>query len=330
MRAPAFWQRPQRGLMAKALSPVAAAYGAVASRRLARDGLRAPVAVVCVGNFTAGGAGKTPTALAIARALRARGERPFFLTRGYGGQSGPEPVRVDLSLHDARQVGDEALLLARCAPTIVGADRILGARVCVQAGASVIVMDDGLQNPSLAKDYALAVIDATVGIGNGLCLPAGPLRAPMSRQWPLVDDVLLLGDGIAGETLAAQAELAGKPVWRARLAPQPAAIERLRARKVLAFAGIGRPEKFFATLESMGARIAARVPFPDHHTFSARDLARLRADAERAGAILVTTEKDAARIGPANLLGIDILPVDLQVDDEAGFFSAIARAVERR
>jgi tetraacyldisaccharide 4'-kinase len=312
MRAPGFWQDPP-GLAAALLSPAAALYGAVAGRRLARPGARAPVPVICVGNLTAGGAGKTPTVLALVERLAARGERPAVLTRGYGGRlAGPVAVSAQ---HTAAEVGDEPLLLARAAPTVVARDRPAGARLAAGLGASAIIMDDGLQNPSLSKDLSLAVVDAAVGVGNGHVIPAGPLRAPLRAQWPRVDAVLLIGDGAPGEVFVALAVERGKPVLRARLRPAADGAS-LAGRRVLAFAGIGRPDKFFATLAELGADVVARRAFADHHPYHPAELAVLRAEAARQGLLLVTTAKDAARLSEADRAGIEVLDVELVFRDD--------------
>ena len=266
MRRPAFWSATPPTLSARLLSPLAWLYGSVTARRMAGAGTRGPVAIICVGNFVAGGAGKTPTAIALARLLLRRGEMPAFLSRGYGGRLAG-PVAVDPARHAAADVGDEPLLLARAAPAFVAHDRVAGARLAASAGASVVIMDDGLQNPSLAKDLAIAVVDGASGIGNGLALPAGPLRAPLERQLGHVGAVVIIGAGAAGERVAAEARRAGVPVHAARLVADAAAAAAIRRRPVLAFAGIGRPEKFFATLEDAGAVVVERVAFPDHHRF---------------------------------------------------------------
>lgn len=320
MRAPAFWWKPSPNVIAHMLSPLGALYGAIASQRIQRAGERVGVPVICVGNFVAGGAGKTPTAIAIARSLQSAGERPFFLSRGYGAQRDvASPVVVDVSAHTSSDVGDEPLLLARAAPTIVCADRVAGAREAVAKGASVIVMDDGLQNPSLAKDCRIAVVDGGVGVGNGLCIPAGPLRVPLAAQLAMIDALVIIGDGEAGARIEAIADQRKAPVIRARLAPDAEASARLRGQRVFAFAGIGRPEKFFATLADAGAKVVGTRSFADHHRFTADELSQLRTQAKANDAILVTTEKDQARIGGA--FATEVLPVTLEPDD-AGLFAA--------
>jgi tetraacyldisaccharide 4'-kinase len=317
MRPPAFWWQAEPSLLARLLRPAGLIYGSVAGRRMGRPGERAPLPVVCIGNFTLGGAGKTPTALAVAGMLAGAGERPAFLSRGYGGRL-PGPLRVEPH-HRAADVGDEPLLLARSAPAVVSRDRPAGARLAHGIGATVVVMDDGLQNPSLVKDCALAVVDGATGIGNGLALPSGPLRAPMEAQWPAVDAVLVIGGGAGGEAMAREAERRGRRVFRAGLMADPAAARALRGRRVLAFAGIGRPDKFFETLRACGAAVEAARPFPDHHPYTQADLAGLKAEAEQQGLQPVTTEKDLVRIAGAEAWpGLTSLPVRLYLEDEAG------------
>ncbi len=285
MRAPDFWRTD--GLAAWLLAPVGAAVAAVGERRRRRTvPWRAPVPVLCVGNLTAGGAGKTPTALALAALLAPR--RVAFLTRGYGGRE-PGPLWVDPLRHDAGAVGDEALLLAAAAPTVVARDRPAGARLAVER-ADLIVMDDGFQNPSLAKDASLLVVDGEAGHGNGRLIPAGPLRERPGPGFRRASALVLIGPDRHG--VAAAAEL---PVLPATLEP----VGTLPDGPLVAFAGIGRPEKFFASLRARGAGLAATVAFADHHRYRPADLARLRALAERHGARLVTTAKDRVRLPPA-------------------------------
>src|SRR5947209_14330597 len=264
MREPAFWWG--EGSFASALlAPLAALYGAVAQWRLGRGGERAGAPVVCVGNLTVGGAGKTPTALALARMLAAAGERPMFLTRGYGGALAG-PLLVDPARHRAREVGDEPLLLARTAPTIVARDRVKGAGIA--GDASVIVMDDGFHNPSLVKDFSVLVVDARRGIGNGRVIPAGPLRAPLDAQLTRAHALVVVGTSSRAAAVAAAARARDIPVLQARLRPDAAFIAGLGGARVLAFAGIGDPEKFFATLADAGVALAARRSFPDHHRYT--------------------------------------------------------------
>jgi tetraacyldisaccharide 4'-kinase len=309
MRAPAFWWRPDPSPLATLLRPAAAAYAAVAVRRMRQPGATADVPVICVGNFTVGGAGKTPAALTLAHMLAAEGHKPFFLTRGYGGRLAG-PVRVDPAAHKAGDVGDEPLLLARAFPTIVARDRRAGAQLAAGDGAGVVVMDDGLQNPSLAKDLSFAVVDGATGSGNGLCLPAGPLRAPLAAQWPKVDAVIVVGDG-APLAVINEAEVRSKPVLRARLEPEATHAAPLRGRRVLAFAGIGRPDKFFATLRECGATVVAERRFSDHHPYRADEIRAILAEAQANGLDVVTTEKDLVRI--ASLPDVPFLTADIKV-----------------
>src|SRR5262245_21832401 len=293
MREPAFWWR-EVGATARLLAPAAALYGAISGARLGQRGTRAGAPVICIGNLTMGGAGKTPTALAVARLLAAAGERPAFLSRGYGGER-PGPLAVDAARHHAAEVGDEPLLLARAAPTVVARARVAGARLAVAAGASVIVMDDGFQNPSLAKDCSVLVVDARRGIGNGRVIPAGPLRAPLAAQLERAHALVVVGSGSGAAEVAAQARAGNLPVFAARLAPDAGFIAALGGGRALAFAGIGDPEKFFATLAAAGIAVAATRSFPDHHRYSAAEARALCDDADREGLVLVTTEKDLAR-----------------------------------
>ena len=314
MRAPAFWQREKPNLAARLLAPLGAVYGALTARRMTKGGAIAGAPVICVGNFVAGGAGKTPTAIAIAKLLIARRERPFFLTRGYGGRvSSNQPVLVDPQRHRAHEVGDEPLLLAAVAPTIVCHDRVAGAQAAEAAGATVLVMDDGLQNPSLRKDVAIAVVDGGAGIGNGLSIPAGPLRAPLTAQWPHVTAALVIGPGAAGERVAAMAGTAHKRIFTGELRCVGNAGSGLTDKPLYAFAGIGRPEKFFETLRELGANLVGTRSFPDHHAFTPGELDDLGHEAARLGATLVTTEKDRVRLPPD--FAADALPVSLVVKE---------------
>ena len=316
MRAPDFWGAPA-GPVARALAPLGAIYGAAARARLARPAPRANLPTIAIGGLTLGGDGKTPTALALGAILLERGERPFFLSRGHGRRNRSiAPFVVDPARHEARDVGDEALLLARMAPTIVGADRAASARLAQTLGAGALILDDGLHSRRLDPDLAILVVDADYAAGNGFCPPAGPLRAPLAAQLAAVDLVIVIGEG------RGLREPLSKPALRALLAPEPAVSARLAGARLFAFAGIGRPAKFAATLDGIGAETAGFRWFPDHHRYSRRELAALAREAERRRAALVTTEKDAARIGPdPEGLGVDleILPIALLFDrpDEA-------------
>src|SRR5689334_22348561 len=273
MREPAFWWRGA-GPPASLLAPLGLIYGTIAARRMATKGAHAGVPVLCVGNFTLGGAGKTPAVIMLAKMLADGGGHPVCLSRGYGGgEAGPRVV--DGHSDSAAQVGDEALLLARAAPTIVARDRVAGAELARTQGASTVILDDGLQNPSLAKNFTLAVIDARRGVGNALVFPAGPLRAPLAAQIARTDALLVVGDGNAVDGIAAQLRARPAPVFHARLAPDPAAIAALKGQNVLAFAGIGDPDKFFTTVAAAGIVVSRRRPFADHHRYTPRDASEL-------------------------------------------------------
>ncbi|MCK9918702.1 tetraacyldisaccharide 4'-kinase [Microbacteriaceae bacterium K1510] len=332
MHEPAFWWR-KAGLLSALLAPLGAAYGAIAAKRMSRVGARAGVPVICVGNFTLGGAGKTPTAIALAEMLHAAGRRPFFLSRGYGGgEAGPK--LVDAHSDTAAHVGDEPLLLARIAPTVVARDRVAGAKMASAHGADVIVMDDGLQNGTLAKNFTLAVVDGRHGIGNACVFPAGPLRAPLDAQFARVAALLVIGNGDHEQGIVADANARKLPVFHGRLMPDAVAVGDLRARKVLAFAGIGNPEKFFATAEDVGLTIVARRTFPDHHCFTAEEAAALIVDAEQDGLALLTTEKDHARMAGEPALAAlaaaaHVLPVKLAVDESEALQRLVLGALAR-
>lgn len=291
MRAPAFWWRPP-GLAARALAPLGALYRAATARRLARgQGHRAGVPVICVGNIAVGGTGKTPVVVALVDRLSDR--VVHVVTRGYGG-SLEGPVRVDPARHMAAETGDEPLLLAAFAPVWVAKDRAAGVRAAEDAGAEVIVLDDGHQNPAVAKDLSLVVADARRGFGNGRVLPAGPLREPVEVGLSRADLLVSIGDAAAQAAFRPETAV---PRVEAEIRPLLTGMDWAGMR-VLAFAGIGEPEKFFRTLEGLGATIVRRVPLDDHQPFSPALLARLEADAAREGAQLVTTEKDAVRLPP--------------------------------
>jgi tetraacyldisaccharide 4'-kinase len=319
MREPsAWWRKP--GDAASLLLPLSAVYDMIAVRRMRRRGERATVPVICVGNPTVGGAGKTPAAIAIARLLQAAGRKPAFLSRGYGGRH-RGPISVDPGW-DAQTVGDEPLLLSRVAPTVVARDRKAGADAAIAAGADVIVMDDGFQNPSLVKNFSILVVDGRRGTGNARVIPAGPLRANLPAQLDRAHALLVVGEG--SEFAAPAVDGAARrqlPVWRARLVPDPKSIAALAEQPLIAFAGIGDPDKFFATLDRAGLDVRGRVGFADHHRFTEQDAAELLGRADRDGLVPVTTEKDHVRLRGTASLGelarrARTVPVDLVFDQE--------------
>ena len=330
MREPAFWWHKSGGGL---LAPLAALYGAVAWGRIQAQGKPAGVPVICLGNLTAGGAGKTPAALAVAHLLLAARERPFFLSRGYGGKLAG-PVRVDPSFHRAADVGDEPLMLARLAPTIVARDRVAGARVARFGGASVIVMDDGFQNPSLNKDLAILVVDGRRGIGNGRVIPAGPLRAPLEIQIARAQAIVVVGPPDGAAKILDTARRYRVTVFHGRLEADRNSLAALGKRKVLAFAGIGNPEKFFATLTEAGIAITARSSFPDHHRYTAAEAQGLIARAQAENLVLITTEKDHVRLaGDPALAALkahaSTLPVRFIIDEHDQFRQMVLNAAKR-
>ena len=332
MQAPRFWWQPGRGML---LSPLAALYGAAAWLRMQRPGRSVGVPVICLGNLTVGGAGKTPAALAVGRLLLAGHERPFFLSRGYGGRLAG-PVLVNRSIHRAADVGDEPLLLAQLAPTIVARNRVAGAKMARFDGASAIVMDDGLQNPALHKDLAIVVIDGRRGIGNGRVLPAGPLRAPLNSQIAHAHALIIVGPAM--ESAAAIAELGRKrgiPVFHARLEPDLQTLAALAGRRILAFAGIADPDKFFATLSEAGVNVVERQSFADHHRYTAAEAQMLTARARSENLVLLTTEKDQARLAGDPHVGelaarANALPARLVIEEDEAFRDMVLNVVKRR
>ena len=322
MREPAFWWR-EAGIAAGLLAPLGVIYGAVAQRRLAQAGIRAAVPVVCVGNPTLGGVGKTPLALLLARALAAADRKPMLLSRGYGGRLAG-PLLVDAARHHAADVGDEPLLLARAAPTFVARDRVAGAQAAVAAGAGIIVMDDGFQNPSLQKSWSVLVVDARRGIGNGKVFPAGPLRAPLAAQLARADALVVVGSANGAAAVAEEARKRDVPVFRASLTLDAAAAAALDGKRVLAFAGIGDPQKLFESLTAAGITVVRSRGFPDHHRFTAAEAQALCEAADREGLALVTTEKDLVRMqGDASVAALTgrahAPPVTLTLADAPAF-----------
>ncbi len=300
-RAPSFWSRD--GLLAQLLSPLSAIGTAMTARRVARPGWVAPVPVICCGNVTVGGAGKTTLVLDLAHRLT--GRSVHILLRGYGGAfTGTRRIALDAP---ASLVGDEALLLAQAAPTWIGADRAASARAAIEAGAGVLLMDDGLQNPTLAKTFSIMVIDGRTGFGNGRVLPAGPLREPVPTAAARCQAAVLIGPDLTGALGRLPPSLA---VLRADL-QQDASIAALAGRNVLAFAGIALPEKFFFPLRDAGAILIASRPFPDHHAYTSRELEQLMREARENDALLVTTPKDAVRLPAAVRSAVTVVGVGL-------------------
>jgi tetraacyldisaccharide 4'-kinase len=330
--APDFWWH-KRHIAAWALAPVGLIYGALAGARMGRAGASVELPVICIGNFVMGGAGKTPVALAVAEACRRIGRKPAFLTRGYGGLE-RGPLLVQEKNQTAVRVGDEPLLLARSAPTVVAADRMAGARLIAEMGNDIIIMDDGFQNPSIRKDLSLVVVDGGSGVGNGWPFPAGPLRAPLATQLRAADAVIRLGEGEPGQAVVRRAARAAVPVLTAIY--EPVRKRGFKTRKFLAFAGIGRPQKFYDTLERAGVKVELTVDFPDHHTFTEDDCRTLVDLAESRDLVPVTTEKDWVRIRPLGdaseaLLEItEQFPVVVRFGEEGRLDKLITEMLSRR
>lgn len=308
MKAPHFWShgldpysREAAPVMRAMLTPLANVYAWAGARRIKRtEPYKCGVPVICVGNVTVGGTGKTPVVAALRAIFQDQGIRAASLSRGYKGKlSGP--LRVDPQVHTASDVGDEPLMLAAHGETWIGADRAATAKAMVEDGAELVIMDDGFQNPGLHKDHSILVIDSEAPFGNGYVIPKGPLREPIERALGRAQSVLLMGDGPTPNMIAS----ADKPVLRARVVPDAPPPEG----SIIAFAGIGRPQKVFNALEAHGADISESVPFPDHHTYSSGDLKYLRSLAEERSATLVTTEKDYTRLPLDQRSGITAWPV---------------------
>jgi tetraacyldisaccharide 4'-kinase len=327
MREPGFWHRPS-SWVSHLLLPLGALYGAVAARRLRQEGFDVGIPVFCVGNYHVGGAGKTPTVLALTNMLRDLGETPVVLSRGYGGRL-QGPIKVDPARHAAADVGDEPLMLAQMVPVVVARDRISGVALARSQGASVILMDDGFQNPAIVKDASLIVIDSNRGLGNGRVFPAGPLRAPLSPQLVRTDALIVVGDGNAAGPVAAAIAAKGGPVLSAHLRANEISLALLRGKRVLAFAGIGDPVRFFRTLRTGGIDVVQERAFADHHPYAQAEIEDLIGQAKRDALTLVTTEKDLARLRTGGRLASyaqEIVPfaVTLEFDDVAGLRKFVA------
>lgn len=326
MRTPGFWYTPpdRPALISRLLAPLGWLYAAATARRLRRPGYVSKAKVICVGNLVAGGAGKTPTTLALAERLTARGHAVHIVSRGYGGRL-EGPVRVNDQTHLAADVGDEPLLLSAFAPVWVAQDRAAGVRSAEEAGARVILMDDGFQSPAVRPSLGLVVVDAARGFGNGRCIPAGPLREPVAVGLARADLVLAIGepqaqalfDRLWGPKVKA-------PLLRGALRPLQMGMD-WTGERVLAFAGIADPARFFATMRAEGALVVRGEALADHAPLSDTLLRRLEAEAAAAGAQLVTTEKDAARLPPAWRSKVLTLVVRLQVEDWTALDAALDR-----
>ncbi|MGR3493597.1 MAG: tetraacyldisaccharide 4'-kinase [Shimia sp.] len=323
MRAPDFWYITPPTWRARALAPLGALYAAATARRVAQAPIhRAGVPVISIGNVNAGGTGKTPLAMHLAGAISGA----WIVTRGYGGTEAG-PVRVDPMKHTPEQVGDEALLLAAFAPVVVARDRAKGAQLAQAGGAKAILLDDAHQNPAVAKDVRIIVVDTHRGFGNGLCLPAGPLREPVARGLARADLLLSVGEPSAQAAfLDRWGHAITVPHATAALQPLPTGMPWAGMR-AMAFAGIGHPEKFFATLRALGVDLLRAEALGDHQPLTLALMTRLETEALALGAQLVCTEKDAVRLPPRFRAKVLTLPVRLEMIDGAPLDDLLSRTL---
>lgn len=326
---PFWWRRP--GWQSLLLAPLSWIYGGIGAKRMEippSESVEVPV--ICVGNFIAGGAGKTPTVLALVKSAKSMGFRPGILSRGHGGGVIVATL-VDLDKHDSRDIGDEPILLAKAASTVVSIDRPAGARLLVENGCNLIIMDDGFQNPYLRKDYSLVVVNAKRGIGNGFAHPAGPLRAPLSRQLPMADAILIIGDGNGADNLIRHAAKLAKPIQLARTVIRNA--RRLKGKALFAYAGIADPEKFFTSLRDVGADLVECRSFGDHHHYHLDEIEDLLEKSSQQSLLLVSTAKDLARLNGLGELqqklvaNTDAIDINLKFEDPNFASQVITSAV---
>lgn len=306
MKTPTFWTSPS--FISQLLAPLGKLYALATSLRI-KFGHTKKVnrPVICIGNITAGGTGKTPVAVSFAKLLQQMGKNPFFVSRGYGGKL--KGIMVDKTWHTAAEVGDEPLLLARQAPVIVNPDRFAGAQKALQSGAEIILMDDGFQNPGLHKDLSFLVFDGNIGIGNGLCIPAGPLRESLASGLKRAQAIIILGED--RHNLAAK--IKDFPLFKGRVVAKKPEINN---NEIIAFAGIGRPEKFYTSLRELGFKLLKTVDFPDHHQYTMTELKKLINEAQKKDAVLFTTAKDFVKIPPQIQKYFHVLEIEIMWENE--------------
>lgn len=324
MRAPGFWFTPGWSLGRVLLWPLSLLYGAAHRLDWELKSLRqqrAALPVICIGNLTIGGTGKTPVTQWLGQSLQMAGLNPVVISRGYGGRE-TGPLLVDASQHDAALVGDEPLMLATHLPVIVARDRAAGAALAHRMGFDCVLLDDGFQNPGLHKDFSLLVADSEIGFGNGSLLPAGPLREPVTRGLARAQAVMATGSG------QAMPDFAAPPVWRASLDTLPGDLDP--ALSWFAFCGIGRPQKFYDSLRQHGFNMVGQQDFSDHHDYSTDDLGALLSMAREKGYSLITTEKDAVKFPPALRRSINVLPLSITVTDGQLLLDQILTTIKAR
>jgi tetraacyldisaccharide 4'-kinase len=329
-KMPSFWRDRDAAQTARLLQPLSRVYSRIVTWRATQPAaVTADCPVICVGNFTLGGSGKTPSVQLVADLLKACGKQPAILLRGYGGTA-TGPLRVDIMQHNAKLVGDEALLHTHIAPTWVARDRAKGATAILAAGGcGCIVMDDGAQNPKLHKDLVINVIDGGIGFGNQHVFPAGPLREALTPALERTDAVIIIGDDKThvASFLKNHPSFGRKPIFQAHVTAAES-LDSLLKDTWLAFAGIGRPTKFYDTLRNYGFKLNGTYDFPDHHPYTGKDIKRLAQQAETLQSRLLTTTKDWVRIPAGYQHMVEFLPVRLhieQIDDLTSLLLSIWR-----
>ena len=306
MKTPDFWK--SKNLLADILTPLGLIYGLATALRLRfKKSRKVPYPVICIGNLTAGGTGKTPVSVSMAALLQQAGRTPFFVTRGYGGKS--RNIFADAKKYNVRETGDEPLLLARQAPTVINPDRATGAELAIKNGADTIIMDDGFQNPGLYKDLSFLVFDGTTGIGNGKCIPAGPLRETFAAGIKRAQAIIILGED--KHNLAAQTK--DLPIFKGSVVAKKPEINN---NEIIAFAGIGRPEKFYTSLRELGFKLLKTIDFPDHHQYTMAELKKLINEAQKKDAVLFTTAKDFVKIPPQIQKHFHVLEIEISWENE--------------